>query len=1151
MDITIKPINFSNKLVLQRSGEDSIESQLGNDMTLYPAIWDESPNGDKKGMFKVFATYSDTIAYIESFKNIEDKTFHEVIYGDRPQRLRFDIDAKGHLKTLIDDYDISKLPEKYHHLSNHDAIIQYLKDLIYDEFIAQYSDSLKIHYTGYTLDKDQIMVVTECHNKDKYSFHIIVTRFKVHNYHEARYFAMKVAKRLKRFDSDLEELIDIQTYKHRQFFRILGCCKRKEPSRIKKLSKKNMNERASYTWLSYGFIQHGTDDMLIHCKKYDTSSIGITHNDPSNVLSKETVEYCKEVINEEIGKDYKYESTKNNMLTYKRIMPSYCKVCKKKHDQENAFAYVNGNNLFWNCRRNNDKHKVLTIGFIEDTKYDRVKQLNKIRDEIVSLDGENLEPLHEYKFMPNCIYDEYCAKHMRPFPKDYDTLYIKAPMKMGKSKQLIAHIKSINTEENPIKSILIVSFRRAFTEEFLGKFNTGDRRTGLDKIFNRKLEDYKTIKDQHITKDTHPFVMVQIESFHRIRSAYDTVILDESESIYEQFSSSTVKQTSLITINFMRIIRKAKRVICMDAYLDTRTVENTNRYRGENKTNIKFSVNTFKNQGVKSDTGQYTYNIGYCTNHFYKLITEALEAGKKIVILSNTRDKLNAYSKVIAKAFPDLDIQSYTALSKQLDKQELKDVNYNWSQYDVVMYSPTITAGISYEKVHFDQVFCLFSNMSCNVLSCMQMIGRVRNVGDKLVHICYEHTYFKGSITADGIVDDLVNNRNQLSSPFNGTYVDDTDSDDDEYFKYIPNRDGYFYLWLNNQISSNKSKQNFLYILMRCIYITGANIEVYEDIKGEDSIEIREAQKEVKRERYNDIAEAKMLSEEEFSILLRKSQEGTVNRDMWYSLEKYGLKVLYENRFIRFNSDVLDNIDYIESYYPSKIKNKYKNIKEVLESKQTFEHALEDIRVCELNSIKTHYYAKNNQADLNINLKANLHKCCYDLIKMLGFDHIIDFNFTTVNNIINKLTSHDTIRIIRKCIDMHGIRRMKLKKDGKKPRTKERRIFDMSIDGISKVLDNFYGIAVKVDKDDSICLEHKHGFHIVRDTLTLSLANEEQPIIIWKGFKVPKDWKPIKYEGECNPINVNRSQNDDDDDDNDNLDLKFEFNSDSDDDLGF
>ena len=103
--------------------------------------------------------------------------------------------------------------------------------------------------------------------------------------------------------------------------------------------------------------------------------------------------------------------------------------------------------------------------------------------------------------------------------------------------------------------------------------------------------------------------MVQVESFHRIRSSYDTVILDESESIYAQFSSSNIKRLNNIISNFQYVISRAKRVICMDAYLGHRTVEVTNYLRGKDKIDIKFTINTFKNQGKKADPNQHRIYI--------------------------------------------------------------------------------------------------------------------------------------------------------------------------------------------------------------------------------------------------------------------------------------------------------------------------------------------------------------------------------------------------------------------------------------------------------------------------------------------------------------------------------------------------------------
>lgn len=1090
----IKPIYSANKLY-SKSGAVSIESQMGEEMHNFPIIWDESAKEANNGYFKVFSTHNDMCSYISSIPQPK-RNFHEVIFGKGPQRLRFDIDAKNEMKEMIDGYDLDSLPKGYNTGLSHDMIIQYMRDVIFDLFIEFYRSDIHEHYPGYKVDKDRVMMVTESHSTEKYSFHIIITKFMVKDNSEAAWFMKRVIGYLKQNQPRLVNLIDQQIYTSTQFFRILGCCKYSDPDRPKIISKINMNMKKN---IDKGFIQQNNngDDLLIDVY-HNTESMPswqiVKTGEDGYVITKETEQTCKQIIQEIFKDDYIFKHTKGNLMEYHRRFPSHCKICERRHDQENAYAYISGGVLHWNCRRNTNKEKIMALQEVEETTFDRVKQLMEIKKDIERVVDEDMDVLRTYKENTKYTFDEYSRKEIKDFPKDYDTLFVKAPMKMGKSKQLIKHLKSIKDD---VKSILIVSFRRAFTEEFLFKFN--DEKRGLVKVFNRELEDYKKIKgrERRISADAHPFVVVQVESLHRVVSKYDTVILDESESIYEQFASTNVKHLSHIIYNFRNVIAMAKRVICMDAYMGERTIELTNELRGINKRNVKFVNNKFKNQGPNSEDGEYTYNIGYCKNEFYNKIKESLANGERIVIMSNTRDKLNAYEKMVQQDFPELNIQSYTSLSKSEERGELKDVNRSWLQYNVVMYSPTITAGISFEEKHFNKVFCLFSNMSCNVLSCMQMIGRIRDVGDRNITICLETHYSRCSVTKEGVEEDLLEHRNELLSiPFNGkSEYSDIDSQDD-YFNYKPHKDEYYKMWLHNQLSNNISKKFFARYLIYCIHVTGAKINVYGTTDGEGNKRLMEAQEEVLNSKYGEIASASLIDKREMCILYEKSEKESLTRDEEYVLQKMKLKHTYSV----YNDEVLNDREYIKVYYPSKTRYIYYNLTEIL-SFEKMEDAIQDAAAYECNQIKRFNTEQDSKSDLNYPVKAILHHSCFVVLSGCGFSHILSKEVISYRVLLKNFI--ETLPLLQRALKVHNLKAARLGGDkATKKLERDEQYFKMCMNATNILLKKFYGVGItKTANDDTeqtFHLRHYHNFLVVDDAHSVEGINDYQPTIVYK-----------------------------------------------------
>lgn len=89
-------------------------------------------------------------------------------------------------------------------------------------------------------------------------------------------------------------------------------------------------------------------------------------------------------------------------------------------------------------------------------------------------------------------------------------------------------------------------------------------------------------------------------------------------------------------------------------------------------------------------------------------------------------------------------------------KNELEDVNNFWIKYQVVLYSPTIESGVDFNKEHFDKIYCIIKNgqMTCSQRAFLQMVGRIRHVGDPIINC-----YYKGPVILDSaiyIYDDVL-----------------------------------------------------------------------------------------------------------------------------------------------------------------------------------------------------------------------------------------------------------------------------------------------------------------------------------------------------------------------------------------------------------
>jgi hypothetical protein len=79
---------------------------------------------------------------------------------------------------------------------------------------------------------------------------------------------------------------------------------------------------------------------------------------------------------------------------------------------------------------------------------------------------------------------------------------------------------------------------------------------------------------------------------------------------------------------------------------------------------------------------------------------------------------------------------------RETKKKELSDVNTYWSQYQVVIWTSSITAGLDC-SVPFDQFYHVFVNNTTDCLSFCQGMFRIRNYRDA------EHFLFIEDATTD------------------------------------------------------------------------------------------------------------------------------------------------------------------------------------------------------------------------------------------------------------------------------------------------------------------------------------------------------------------------------------------------------------------
>lgn len=337
-------------------------------------------------------------------------------------------------------------------------------------------------------------------------------------------------------------------------------------------------------------------------------------------------------------------------------------------------------------------------------------QFNKKR---VNYKISNLEEIDaDIIYNNNKIDGKYRIPSFEKEIEDNDTINIKSNMGTGKTFQLYKYIKKImkkpliNYSYIKKPKICFIGFRKTLGMKYM-------------KDLNGKFEYYLDIlKDEKkIDSEQHPYLIIQINSLYKIIGSYDIIVLDEVSYTFDTFLSfCDERQRVYKTLH--ELADDADKVITMDAYLSKRDIDFINKLRPDRK------VCTILN---KSDDCKGFIDF-YDKKTFIDNIIKKLQNKKKIVLASNSLSFLEKTLEGILKVH-NIKYLFITSESEFINNCD------NWSDYQFVAYTPTITAGVSFEKDHFDYKFGYFSNMSACASICCQQLFRVRTTVDKNLHI--------------------------------------------------------------------------------------------------------------------------------------------------------------------------------------------------------------------------------------------------------------------------------------------------------------------------------------------------------------------------------------------------------------------------------
>ena len=318
----------------------------------------------------------------------------------------------------------------------------------------------------------------------------------------------------------------------------------------------------------------------------------------------------------------------------------------------------------------------------------------------------------------------YAEPEMRPLEL-VPTLGVRAQMGLGKTKALRAFLaRHFGPDRLEPAVVRIVSFRQTFSravaESFPDFLVYSDVQGDLDPVL-------------------HPRLIVQVESLHRLRppqlhrEPVDLLVLDESESVLAQFNSGLHKHFSAAFAIFRWMLATARHVVCLDANLGDRTFQALARLRPGRPP--LFHWNRFAR--AAADSFLFTLDQGAWLARLYS----RLRAGGRVVVPTNSLAEARGLEEALRREFPAKRVALYSSETPpSVRAAHFGDVHRHWGGLDVLIFTPTCSAGVSFELPWFDALFGLFCDVSCDVETCRQMLGRVRSLADREFVVCLRAT---------------------------------------------------------------------------------------------------------------------------------------------------------------------------------------------------------------------------------------------------------------------------------------------------------------------------------------------------------------------------------------------------------------------------
>lgn len=689
----------------------------------------------------------------------------------------------------------------------------------------------------------------------------------------------------------------------------------------------------------------------------------------------------------------------------------------------------------WQSFKSASTRKPITLGTLvnwcKQEGIDNIYKNNKRSSDAIVDNYPNRETIIDEKYKINAVVLDQEKLTPEVFTPLLNTplLAVQSEKGTGKTHNLLESLFKNNyiTKDT---SVLFVSSRRTFGIKLFSDLK------------DQGFKLYSEVKDPYITSKK---VICQVDSLLRLeRETYDYVIVDECESLARYLTSSHfVKnpKSNIIVSSLEMRIQDAKHVYIMDADLSDRCLNYYTKIRELDPNDIKIIINEHKPYSK--------YDIYYMSyGSWLNKIIDDIEKGKKLVIPMASNNKAKDLKRMIEQKFQDENkkvLLIHRETSDEEKVQKMLKVNEEWTKYDVVIYTPSVCMGVSFDiPNYFDNIYGYGCFDSLGSQEFCQMLHRVRNPQNNTIYLSLDN--YK-EYTDEDIIDYQTIEKMLCSNYYLTTYelhnnlinkkvvkqispsslgLDDnidtkvielldenTNVKSKDIILSYPHKEEPIYdLYVRNSWEAIEDKMNFSCQLFGYIKYKGYKLTYMPNDKNGIG-EILKEMKMIRSEREDEETEklvegiytAPVLNDTEYLSKIRQRDEYLNDNDIHaikkYNLIKcYGLKKDLLEMQVDDETKTMDDIitkPFVENFCDKETMGWFRNLTTILST--TEQTTAQKLEILKDNSTYDSTFKNNCYADFTNKNKFAYHHYANEILNNLGFDMNdlnIEVSYTTL-----------------------------------------------------------------------------------------------------------------------------------------------------------